>query len=150
MIGVAEDELEAAVQVFHVRSGKVVGRLALFVDKVEDLTEGQLMERILGDVYADAASGVPRQVLVPDHARGRRCRLGVLVEQRSGPVALKVPLRGRKRAPSPDRRAECQGILRPPPAPAGPRTTTAGPGPSSRSSASWTCPRPRCASSATT
>ncbi len=40
VFGLAEDELEAAVQVFHVRSGKVVGRLALFVDKVEDLTPG--------------------------------------------------------------------------------------------------------------
>ena len=71
MFGLAEDELEAAVQVFHVRSGKVVGRSALFVDKVEDLTADQLMERILVDVYADPPSGVPRQVLVPLHA-GRR------------------------------------------------------------------------------
>ena len=38
VLGLAEDELEAAVQVFHVRSGRVVGRSALFVDKVEDLT----------------------------------------------------------------------------------------------------------------
>ena len=37
VIGLAEDELEAAVQVFHVRSGKVVGRMGVFVDKVEDL-----------------------------------------------------------------------------------------------------------------
>ena len=52
VLGVAGDELEEAVQVFHVRSGKVVGRLALFVDKVEDLTAPQLIERIRIDVYA--------------------------------------------------------------------------------------------------
>src|SRR5450759_5468942 len=65
VIGLAEDELEAAVQVFQVRSGKVIGRLALFVDKVEDLTPAQLIGRILVDVYAESVSGVPKQVLVP-------------------------------------------------------------------------------------
>ena len=55
MFGLAGDELEAAVQVFHVRSGKVVGASALFVDKAEDLSPAELMERILVDVYADAA-----------------------------------------------------------------------------------------------
>ena len=65
VFGLSGDELEAAVQVFHVRSGKVVGRSALFVDKAEDLTPAELMERILVDVYADPVSGVPRQVLVP-------------------------------------------------------------------------------------
>jgi excinuclease ABC subunit C len=98
VIGLAQDELEAAVQVFHVRSGKVVGRLALFVDKVEDLTEGQLMERILVDVYADAASGVPRQVLVPTMPDDVGAVTQYLAERRSGPVAVRVPLRGSKRA----------------------------------------------------
>jgi excinuclease ABC subunit C len=98
VFGLAEDELEAAVQVFHVRSGKVVGRLALFVDKVEDLTPGQLMERILVDVYADAAAGVPRQVLVPTLPADAAAVTEYLTERRGGPVALKVPLRGPKRA----------------------------------------------------
>jgi len=98
VFGLAEDELEAAVQVFHVRSGKVVGRLALFVDKVEDLTPGQLMERILVDVYADAAAGVPRQVLIPTLPADAAAVTEYLTERRGGPVALKVPLRGPKRA----------------------------------------------------
>jgi len=98
VFGLAEDELEAAVQVFHVRSGKVVGRLGLFVDKVEDLTPGQLMERILVDVYADPAAGVPRQVLVPTMPEDADAVAAYLSERRSGPVALRVPLRGPKRA----------------------------------------------------
>jgi excinuclease ABC subunit C len=98
VIGLSEDELEAAVQVFHVRSGKVVGRLAMFVDKVEDLTDGQLMERILVDVYSDAASGVPRQVLVPTMPEDVEAVSQYLTERRSGPVAVRVPLRGSKRA----------------------------------------------------
>ncbi len=98
VFGVAGDELEAAVQVFHVRSGKVVGRLALFVDKVEDLTPEQLMERVLVDVYADPVSGVPRQVLVPTMPEDADAVSAYLAEQRSGPVVLRVPLRGTKRS----------------------------------------------------
>jgi excinuclease ABC subunit C len=98
VFGVAEDELEAAIQVFHVRSGKVVGRLGLFVDKVEDLTPGQLMERVLVDVYADPVSGVPRQVLVPTLPDDTEAVSAYLAQQRSGPVSLRVPMRGTKRS----------------------------------------------------
>jgi excinuclease ABC subunit C len=98
VIGLAQDELEAAIQVFHVRSGKVVGRLALFMDKVEDLSDGQLIERILVDVYADAPSGVPRQVLVPNMPEDAEAVSEYLAERRGGPVALRVPVRGPKRS----------------------------------------------------
>ncbi|HEX4244302.1 MAG TPA: excinuclease ABC subunit UvrC, partial [Acidimicrobiales bacterium] len=98
VIGIAEDELEAAIQVFHVRSGKVVGRLAMFMDKVEDLTPGQLIERIVVDVYADAPSGVPRQVLVPTMPEDVEAVTEYLTERRGGPVGLRVPVRGPKRA----------------------------------------------------
>ena len=98
VVGLVEDELEAAVQVFHVRSGKVVGRSALFVDKVEDLTPAQLMERILVDVYAEAASGVPRQVLVPTMPADAGAVVEYLEATRGGPVVVRVPVRGPKRA----------------------------------------------------
>src|SRR6202140_2932330 len=84
VFGLAEDELEAAVQVFHVRSGKVVGRLGLFVDKVEDLTPAQLMERVLVDVYADSAAGVPRQVLVPTMPEDADAVVAYISERRAG------------------------------------------------------------------
>jgi excinuclease ABC subunit C len=98
VFGLAGDELEAAVQVFHVRSGKVIGRSALFVDKVEDLSQGELIERVLVDVYADAASGVPRQVLVPTMPEDAAAVTDYLARQRGGPVAVRVPVRGPKRA----------------------------------------------------
>ncbi len=98
VFGLAEDELEAAVQAFHVRSGKVVGRTALYVDKVEDLTPPELIERILVDVYADPASGVPRQVLVPTMPADVDAVTEYLTGRRGGPVALRVPVRGPKRA----------------------------------------------------
>ena len=63
--GISEDELEAAVQVFYVRRGRVVGRKGFIVDKVEDLTRPQLLADVLQQHYADAVNGVPPLVLVP-------------------------------------------------------------------------------------
>ena len=63
--GISEDELEAAVQVFYVRRGRVVGRKGFIVDKVEDLTRPQLLADVLQQHYADAINGVPPLVLVP-------------------------------------------------------------------------------------
>lgn len=64
--GLVEDELEAAVQVFYVRRGRVVGRKGFIVDKVEDLDRPALVAQILEQHYADAPLGVPPLVVVPD------------------------------------------------------------------------------------
>jgi excinuclease ABC subunit C len=64
--GIVEDELEAAVQVFYVRRGRVVGRKGLIVDKVEDLTRAQLVGRLIEQHYAEAALGIPPLIVVPD------------------------------------------------------------------------------------
>lgn len=98
VLGLAEDELEAAVQVFHVRAGRVVGRSALFVDKVEDLGPAELVERLLVDIYAEAASGVPRQILVPTLPADPDTVADYLAARRGGPVAVRVPVRGPKAA----------------------------------------------------
>ena len=82
----AEDELEAAVQVFYVRRGRVVGRKGFIVDKVEDLEPAQLLAHILEQHYSDAVNGVPPLVLVP--GRGRRAGRG-------GRVAVVAAGRGR-------------------------------------------------------
>jgi len=54
VVGIDEDPLEAAVCVFHVRRGRVVGRRAFVVDKVEELTRPQLVGRVLEELYGDA------------------------------------------------------------------------------------------------
>ena len=70
VIALAEDQLEAAVQVFYVRGGRVRGQRGWVVDKVEDVTPGELVEQFLGQVYGDdsVASDQP----VAPAGRGRR------------------------------------------------------------------------------
>jgi excinuclease ABC subunit C len=53
VIGLVEDQLEAAVQVFYVRGGRVRGQRGWIVDKVEDVTTAELVEHFLGQVYRD-------------------------------------------------------------------------------------------------
>ena len=66
VFGIAEDELEAAVQVFYVRRGRVVGRKGFIVDKVEDLSRSQLVADILEQHYQEAPMGVPPLIVVPE------------------------------------------------------------------------------------
>ena len=98
VIGVVDDELEAAVQVFAVRRGRVVGRRGFIVDKVEDLTPSGLIDRILEQMYgADPVTGVPRQVMVPTEPTTPEIYEAWLGERRGTRVRIKVPVRGDKR-----------------------------------------------------
>jgi excinuclease ABC subunit C len=98
VIGLAEDELEASVQVFLVRRGRVVGRRGLVVDKVEDVDTSQLVARLLEQLYADAAAeDVPREVLVPVVPEEPALLQAFLTQVRDGKVAVRVPQRGAKR-----------------------------------------------------
>ncbi len=98
IIGVADDDLEAAIQVFFVRKGRVVGRKGFILDKVEDLSPGGLIDRVLEEMYGDQPPlGIPSHVLVPvmpDHAETYAEWLKHL---RGSQVAFRVPQRGDKR-----------------------------------------------------
>jgi excinuclease ABC subunit C len=110
VIALAEDQLEAAVQVFYVRGGRVRGQRGWVVDKVEDVSAGELVEQFLGQVYGDdpapAAPGggedgrasIPREVLVPVLPPGAPAVQDWLSARRGGRVSLRVPQRGDKRA----------------------------------------------------
>ncbi|HUJ67586.1 MAG TPA: excinuclease ABC subunit UvrC [Acidimicrobiales bacterium] len=84
--GLVEDELEAAIQVFYVRRGRVVGRKGFIVDKVEDLTRAQLVTQVLEQHYAEATLGVPPLVVVPELPDDRDTVEAWLAVERSGPA----------------------------------------------------------------
>jgi len=123
VIGLAEDQLEAAVQVFYVRGGRVRGQRGWVVDKVEDVSPGELVEHFLGQVYGDDPAGrstgvtgagaaaeteagvgagglsvVPREVLVPVLPPDSAAMAEWLAARRGGRVDLRVPRRGDKKA----------------------------------------------------
>ena len=108
VVAFAEDPLEAAVQVFYVRGGRVRGQRGWVVDKVEDLTTGDLVEHFIQQVYGgigeagDAASGwgdaVPREVLVPALPPDAASVQEWLSSMRGSNVDLRVPQRGDKRS----------------------------------------------------
>jgi excinuclease ABC subunit C len=98
VVGMVEDELEAAVQVFFVRRGRVVGRKGFIVDKAEDLLPGELVGTVLEGIYGeDPPLGVPRQVLVPTEPDDTDLYQRWLGELRGSAVTIRVPRRGAKR-----------------------------------------------------
>jgi excinuclease ABC subunit C len=97
-IAIADDALEASVQVFLVRKGRVVGRKGLVVDKVEDLTSPELVGRLLEQLYGGAEPGdIPREILVPHEPDDVALYEEFLGAARRAKVRLRVPKRGAKR-----------------------------------------------------
>jgi len=122
VIALAEDQLEAAVQVFYVRGGRVRGQRGWVVDKVEDVTAGELVEQFLGQVYGEdpvaanaagngrhgqagpdaghrpSGGSIPREVLVPVLPPAAAAVEEWLCRGRGSRVSLRVPRRGDKKA----------------------------------------------------
>ena len=99
VIGIFDDDLEASVQVFYVRHGRVVGRRGFMVDKVEDLNPGEFLNRILENLYGDEpAMGYPKSVLVPYLPDDMDTYTEWLCGMRGSAVDIRIPQRGDKRS----------------------------------------------------
>ncbi|MFE2272926.1 excinuclease ABC subunit UvrC [Streptomyces lavendulae] len=99
LIAVAEDELEAAVQIFHVRGGRVRGQRGWVTDKVEAVDTAGLVEHALQQLYGEEkGEAVPKEVLVPVLPEDTGALGQWLAGRRGSNVSLRVPQRGDKKA----------------------------------------------------
>lgn len=98
VFGLFQDEIEAALQVFFVRRGRVVGRKGFLVDKVEDLDTESLISQVMERYYYETPLDIPLEIIVPAMPPD----VGVLEQWisgiRKGPVHIKIASRGEKRA----------------------------------------------------
>jgi excinuclease ABC subunit C len=98
VFALSEDELEAAVQVFHVRDGRIRGQRGWVSEKVEDVTTADLVEHLLQQVYGETSGeAVPREVLVPVEPPLLAEVEDWLSGLRGSRVDVRVPQRGDKR-----------------------------------------------------
>ncbi|MBT2504464.1 excinuclease ABC subunit UvrC [Streptomyces sp. ISL-98] len=98
LVAVAEDELEAAVQIFHVRGGRVRGQRGWVTDKVEAVDTAGLVEHALQQLYGDEqGDAVPKEVLVPALPEDSTAVSQWLADRRGSNVSLRIPQRGDKK-----------------------------------------------------
>ncbi len=98
VVGVAEDELEALVFIFVVRRGRVVGRRSFVIDRVEELDQHQLIDKVLEGIYdEEPVQGMPKVVLVPTEPSESGLYQEWLTMLRGSNVEIRVPQRGDKK-----------------------------------------------------
>ncbi len=96
MLGLARQDNQAAIQLFVIRDGKMIGRDVFLLDAAREATDDEVMTSFLEQYYARAGS-IPREVYVPAAIAETAVLEAFLAQRRGGPVHLRVPQRGEKR-----------------------------------------------------
>jgi excinuclease ABC subunit C len=99
VIGIAEDDLQMGVQVFHVRAGRIRGERGFVIEKAEDLTTSGYLERVLQRLYSETdVTAPPKEVLLSAPLDDARPWTAWLSGMRGAKVDVRTPQRGDKRA----------------------------------------------------
>lgn len=98
VFAIAPDELQAAVEVFHVRGGRVTGQRGFVVDRPAEIESGELLEQVLIRYYGEADSAdIPGEVLVSEEPVDPEALAGWLTRRAGRSVGVRRPRRGKKR-----------------------------------------------------
>ena len=99
LFGFSGDEIEASVQVFHIRQGRVVGRKGSVVDRIDGIENSELLKHLLVEHYnSDPPRGVPRQILAEVIPVDVKLMETWLSKERDSAVEIRVPKRGEKKS----------------------------------------------------
>jgi excinuclease ABC subunit C len=96
VFGVAQSGADAAVQIFRVREGTIVGRDQFFLEGAEGATEGEVLGSFLRQYYAGATT-VPPEIVTAVEISDAAAFALFAEERRGARVRLLVPQRGKKR-----------------------------------------------------
>ncbi len=97
VISMVEEQLEAGIQIFHVRGGRIRGERGFVLEKSEELSSSGYLERVLQRIY-DEEIDIPREVLVSTKLESAGVWESWLSQKRGSAVSVRVPQRGDKRA----------------------------------------------------
>ena len=117
VVALHDEALELGVQVFHVRSGRLVGERGFVVEKAEDLPLSGYLEKVLQRLYAGRdgmeidSARPPREILVSCEPEDADALTAWLESRRGGSVAIRVPQRGDKRALMETAATNAAGVL---------------------------------------
>ena len=99
VIALVEDPLEVAVQIFHVRAGRIRGQRGWVADRVEDIDTAGLVGEFLLQLYAgEEGDAIPREILVPTLPEDVGTFEELFSDARGSKVTIRVPQRGDKRS----------------------------------------------------
>jgi excinuclease ABC subunit C len=96
VLGLARQDNQAAVQLFAVRGGKMVGRDVFLLDPPRELDDATVLSGFVKQYY-ERATSIPRDVLMPVLPEDFAELEVFLTARREGAVHLHVPQRGEKR-----------------------------------------------------
>ena len=97
VVAMVEDTLEAGVQIFHVRDGRIRGERGFILEKSEEITSSGYLGRVLQRIYDDEID-IPREVLISVALESNSVWEAWLTQKRGSAVSVRVPQRGDKRA----------------------------------------------------
>lgn len=96
LVGMARQDNQAAIQLFVIRDGKMIGRDVFLLDAVKEAPDDEVLTSFLEQYYTRAGS-IPREIYVPFATLETGVLEAFLSDRRAGPVHLRVPQRGERR-----------------------------------------------------
>jgi excinuclease ABC subunit C len=95
VIGFSKDQTDSCVQIFYIRSGKLIGRGHFIFEGVGDTEGVELMTSFVKQFYSTAAF-IPNEILIQEGIDEKEFLENWLSEKRTSKVHIRVPLKGEK------------------------------------------------------